>query len=108
MKRFHIAIAVENLEASIGEYSRRLGQPATVIVHGKYALWRTDLLNFSINHNPERVGQLRHVGFEDDAVKGFSSSRDINGIEWELFSPAAQDEKIVETYGDSKKRGENA
>ena len=107
MKRFHIAIAVKDLEASIGEYSRRLGQPATVIVDGKYAMWRTDLLNFSINQNPDRAGQLRHVGFEDDAVRGFSSSRDINGIEWELFSPAAQDDKIVETYGDSKERQKN-
>jgi hypothetical protein len=107
MKRFHIAIAVRDLEASIVEYSRRLGQPATVIVHGKYALWRTDLLNFSINQNPDRAGELRHVGFEDDEVQGFSSSRDVNGIEWELFSPKAQDDKIVETYGDSNWRGEN-
>jgi hypothetical protein len=71
-------------------------------------MWRTDLLNFSINQNPDRVGQLRHVGFEDDAVQGFSSSRDINGIEWELFSPAAQNDKIVETYGDSTEREKNA
>jgi catechol 2,3-dioxygenase-like lactoylglutathione lyase family enzyme len=99
MKRFHIAIAVRDLEASIREYSQRLGQPATVIVQHKYAMWRTDLLNFSINQNPDRVGELRHVGFEDDTVQGFSSSRDGNGIEWELFSPAAQDQKIVETYG---------
>jgi hypothetical protein len=100
MKRFHIALAVRDLEASIGEYSRRLGQSATVVVPGKYAMWRTDLLNFSINQNPDRTGQLRHVGFEDDGVQGFASSRDINGIEWELFSPAAQDDKIVEMYGD--------
>jgi hypothetical protein len=104
MQRFHIAIAVKDLEASIGEYSRRLGQPATVIVHGKYAMWRTDLLNFSINQNPDRAGQLRHVGFEDEAVEGFSSSRDINGIEWELFSPRAQDDKIVEMYGSPNER----
>ncbi len=30
---------------------------------------------------------------------GFSSDRDVNAIEWELFSPTAQDEKIVEIYG---------
>jgi hypothetical protein len=100
VKRFHIAIAVADLEASIGEYSRRLGQPATVIVQGKYAMWRTELLNFSINQNPDQTGQLRHIGFEEDGIEGFSSSRDINGIEWELFSPATQDAKIVETYGD--------
>jgi catechol 2,3-dioxygenase-like lactoylglutathione lyase family enzyme len=99
MKRFHIAIAVKDLEASIDDYSQRLGQPATVIVRGKYAMWRTDLLNFSVNQMPERAGQLRHVGFEDDSAQGFSSSHDTNGIEWEMFSPKAQDDKIVEMYG---------
>jgi catechol 2,3-dioxygenase-like lactoylglutathione lyase family enzyme len=99
MKRFHIAIAVADLDASIEDYNRRLGQPASVIVRGRYAMWRTELLNFSINQNADRTGQLRHVGFEDDEAVAFSSSRDINGIEWELFSPAAQDAKIVETYG---------
>jgi hypothetical protein len=62
-------------------------------------MWRTDLLNFSINQNAERAGQLRHIGFEDDSAEGFSSTSDVNGIEWELFSVQAQDERIVETYG---------
>jgi hypothetical protein len=69
------------------------------VVEGKYAMWRTDLLNFSINQNAERAGQLRHIGFEDDSAKGFSSTSDVNGIEWELFSAQAQDERIVEMYG---------
>jgi len=99
MKRFHIAIAVRDLQASIEDYSRRLGQPATIVVAGKYAMWRTSLLNFSINQTPERAGQLRHVGFEDDRAAGFTCSRDVNGIDWELFSPDAQDKKIVEMYG---------
>jgi hypothetical protein len=99
MKRFHIAIAVRDLQESIEDYSHRLGQPATVVVPDKYAMWRTELLNFSINQTPERAGQLRHIGFEDDSVQGFASSRDVNGIEWERFSPKAQDDKIGETYG---------
>ena len=45
------------------------------------------------------AGQLRHLGFEDSAAGEFSSDHDVNGIEWELFSPQAQDEKIVEVYG---------
>ena len=56
-------------------------------------------LNFSINQTPERAGQLRHLGFEDVSATGFSVERDVNGIEWELFSPAAQDAKIPEVYG---------
>ena len=100
MKRFHIALAVANLENSIKDYSQRLAQEPTVVVAEKYAMWRTDTLNFSINQIPERAGQLRHLGFEDEAKKGFSSDFDTNGLEWEHFSPNAQDQKIVEMYGE--------
>ncbi len=99
MKRFHIALAVADLEASIEDYSRRLGQPPSVVVPRQYAMWRTGLLNFSINEQPARAGQLRHVGFEDDTVQGYSSSVDVNGLEWELFSAAEQDRRIVSAYG---------
>lgn len=81
MKRFHIAIAVRDIQSSIIDYNARLGQSPNTVVPGKYAMWRTDLLNFSINEIPERAGQLRHVGFEDDAAPGFSSISDVNGIE---------------------------
>ena len=100
MKRFHIALAVANLDNSIADYSLRLGEEPTVVVSAKYAMWRTDTLNFSINQIPDRAGQLRHVGFEDESVQGFSSDYDTNGLEWELFSPQAQDQKIVEIYGE--------
>ena len=99
MKRFHIALAVQDLDASTDDYSKRLGQKPNAVVPGKYAMWRTNLLNFSINEMPERSGQLRHIGFEDDDAQGFSSTTDVNGIEWELFSEKDQDEKIVEMYG---------
>ncbi|TAL87833.1 MAG: hypothetical protein EPN62_03715 [Candidimonas sp.] len=99
MKRFHIALAVEDLQASIADYNLRLGQKPHAVVAGKYAMWRTDQLNFSINQIPERAGQLRHLGFEDDTAEEFSSTYDTNGIEWETFPPQAQDEKIVEIYG---------
>ena len=100
MKRFHIALAVENLDTSITDYSLRLEQNPTVVVSDKYAMWRTDTLNFSINQIPDRAGQLRHIGFEDESVQGFSSDYDTNGLECELFSPEAQDQKIVEIYGE--------
>lgn len=101
MKRFHIALAVASLEASINDYSVRLGQPPAAVVPGRYAMWRTDLLNFSINQMPEKSGQLRHVGFEDDSIEGYSSSTDVNGLEWELFSVEEQDRRIVSTYGEA-------
>lgn len=99
MKRFHIALAVADLNASIADYSERLGQPPTAVVPGLYAMWRTNLLNFSINLTPAKAGQLRHVGFEDDSAEGYSSSVDVNGLEWELFSMEEQDRRIVATYG---------
>jgi hypothetical protein len=99
MKRFHIALAVADLDASIADYSARLGQPPQAVVAGTYAMWRTDLLNFSINQQPGHAGKLRHVGFEDDEAHGFSSDADVNGIAWEHFSAVAQDLKIISTYG---------
>ena len=99
MKRFHISLAVADLQQSIADYSARLGQAPAAVVSGSYAMWRTDLLNFSINQTPERAGQLRHVGFEDDTAVGFQKSRDVNGIEWELFPAHEQDRLITSTYG---------
>ena len=99
MKRFHIALAVKDLDASIDDYSRRLGQAPQAVVLGKYAMWRTEQLNFSIKHQPEVAGQLRHVGFEDDDAPGFSSEADVNGVPWERFSAIAQDVQIISTYG---------
>lgn len=99
MRRFHIALAVADLQESIVDYGRRLGVRPTAVVPGRYALFRTDQLNFSINQMPERAGQLRHLGFEDDSATGFSSTHDVNGIEWELFSPTDQDARIPEVYG---------
>ena len=99
MKRFHITLAVRDLDDSIVDYSARLGQRPSATVEGKYAMWRTDLLNFSINQLPGRAGLLRHLGFEDDAAEGFTSTTDVNGIEWEHFGTTEQDARIVQTYG---------
>ena len=103
MKRFHIALAVANLDVSIADYTQRLGQAPTAVVPGAYAMWQTDLLNFSINENPDpaQAGLLRHIGFEDDSAAGFAKTRDVNGIEWEQFSPTEQDRRIEETYGNA-------
>jgi len=100
MRRFHIALAVRSIAESVPEYSRRLGIDPAVIVEGKYAMWRTDQMNFSINEIPARAGQLRHLGFEDDDASGFTMDHDVNDIMWELFSPSAQDDKIREMYGE--------
>ena len=99
MRRFHIAIAVADLERSIADYRERLGEAPAVIVPGRYAMWRTGLLNFSISERPALAGSVRHIGFEDDDARGFTRTRDHDGIEWELFSPAEQDARIRAEYG---------
>ncbi|MEO8779180.1 MAG: hypothetical protein ABI389_10990 [Rhodanobacter sp.] len=99
MKRFHIALAVADLDASIADYSVRLGQPPQAVVPNTYAMWRTEQLNFSINHQPDHAGQLRHVGFEDDEAHGFTCDADVNGIAWENFSALAQELRMISTYG---------
>ncbi len=99
MKRFHIALAVADLDASIADYSNRLGQPPQALVYGIYAMWRTDILNFSIRQQPEKAGQICQLGFEDDSAQGFSSSTDVNGIAWERFSTLEQDLQIIATFG---------
>lgn len=99
MKRFHIDLTIADLDASIADYSARLGQPPQVVVAGTYALWRTEQLNFSINQQPDGAGQLRHLGFEDGEATGFRRDADVNGIQWENFSGLAQDLRIVSTYG---------
>ena len=101
MRRIHIALAVGDLDESIADYANRIGAQPAVVVSGKYALWRTDQMNFSINEIPARAGQLRHLGFEDDEAEGFTMDHDANDIMWELFSPRAQDEKIREMYGEA-------
>lgn len=99
MKRFHIALAVADLDASVADYSARLGQPPQAMVIGTYAMWRTNLLNFSIRQQPDQAGRICQLGFEDDDTHGFSSSTDVNGIAWERFSTLEQDLQIIATFG---------
>lgn len=99
-KRFHISLAVADLTTSVKDYSKRLGADPVVVVPNRYALWRTDLLNFSISQKPGEIpGTLRHVGFEDSSLTDFTENQDCNGITWEYFTAQAQDEEIKEKFG---------
>ena len=99
MKRFHISISVTDFPASVAEYSKRLGVSPCTVAEGRYALWCTDLLNFSISCKPDqKAGMVRHIGFEDDAEKVFREEKDVNGITWEYFSFEVQQEEIKEKF----------
>ncbi len=99
MRRFHLALAVSDLEATIEDYTRRLGSAPVAVVPGKYALWRTPEINLSINSDASLEQRLRHVGFEDDDIIEKEQGTDVNGLMWEAFNAADQDAEIVRAYG---------
>jgi hypothetical protein len=101
MKRVHIAIGVADFDASIADYNSKLETLPVVVVPGVYALWRTPELNLSIRKVAVGGSTIRHIGIEDDAAKSFSTSVDVNGIEWELFSRNAQMAEILALWPDA-------
>ncbi len=97
--KFHVALGVSNIERSVEDYSRRLGQQADVIIPDEYALWRTQTLNVSIRKvPPEKSGTLRHLGWELDGAENFSTETDSNNILWEYFSADQQADEIAQTW----------
>ncbi len=94
MKRFHLALAVADVAATIPDYSRRLGAEPTVVVPGRYALWRTPALNLSIRQMHGEGCAVRHLGWEDPKATTLSVEHDINGLIWERFSAQDQAREI--------------
>ncbi len=102
MRRIHIALAVADFPASVADYTDRFRQQPCCIVAGKYALWRTDILNFSISVNPEQAGRVRHLGIEDDSAEALTEDTDVNGMMWELFSAQQQNQEILHRWADAQ------
>lgn len=103
MKRIHLAISISDFDASIQDYTKRLGITPQVVVPGEYALWRTDSINLSLRKDPKTPpGSLRHLGWEDDSAEEFTSDTDCNGILWEHFAFKHQKQEILDLWPDSK------
>ena len=66
MKRFHVHVAVDDLDANIRFYSAVLGVPPTV-AKPDYAKWMIEepRLNFAISSRGAKTG-LDHLGFQVD------------------------------------------
>ncbi len=100
-KRFHLALGVIDLAATIADYQVRLGQAPDLVIPHTYALWRTDHLNLSLRQLPAPdPGQpapapLRHLGWEVDSTDSFTTTIDCNGIPWETFTAAQQRAEIL-------------
>ena len=97
-KKFHIAVAVSDIEATVKEYAHRLSAEPTLIVAGEYALWRTATLNFSIRKTKDAPGVVRHIGWEDPDATGFTQETDANGLLWERFTEQDQHEEITRLW----------
>ncbi len=104
MKRIHIALAVADFDASLREYTARLGAEPCCVVSDTYALWRTDHVNLSISVKPAEAGRLRHLGFEDSEAQAMSEEADVNGITWERFAQRHQRDEILKYWPHAKFR----
>lgn len=103
MKRFHIAIAVKEINESITLYNQKLGCEPEVVIAGEYALWRTEILNLSIRLTPDQAERpIRHIGWEDPMATSFTSETDINGVHWECFSQTDQHDEILAIWPETQ------
>lgn len=66
MKRFHVHLAVPEIDAGVAFYSKMFGSEPTV-TKGDYAKWMLDdpRINFAISTRGETVG-LNHLGMQVD------------------------------------------
>ena len=109
MKKIHIAIATNDIDETIKDYSIRLGLEPSLVIPGEYALWRNETINLSIRKDNECApGKLRHLGWEDPEAAEFTVSKDTNGILWENFSAQHQAEEIEAAWPGTKYVPDNA
>ena len=99
MKKLHLAISTQDIEATVKDYSIRLDSEPYLVIPGKYALWRTNALNISVRHYDSiEPGKLRHLGWEDANALSMSAETDVNGIVWENFTAQQQADEIKEIW----------
>jgi len=102
VKKLHLAIATQDIAATVKDYSDRLNARPCLVVEGEYALWRTETLNISVRQNDNFApGSLRHLGWEDPNATEMSSETDVNGILWERFTKEQQAEEIREIWSEA-------
>ena len=99
MKKLHIAISTDKIEATVEDYSNRLDSRPCAYIANEYALWRTDFLNVSVRQDPDcQPGKLRHLGWEDATAPAFTAEHDVNGIVWERFTAQQQAYEINQIW----------
>lgn len=95
MNKLHLAIATNDIQATVKDYAVRLGFEPCLVIPNEYALWRNSSINISIRKDSTcKPGELRHLGWEDPDASAFTASKDSNGILWENFNAEQQAEEI--------------
>ena len=76
MKRFHVHVAVADLEQSIGFYSTLFAAEPTVR-KAEYAKWMLEdpRINFAISHRSEQLG-VNHLGLQVESDAELHGMRD--------------------------------
>jgi catechol 2,3-dioxygenase-like lactoylglutathione lyase family enzyme len=76
MKRFHVHVSVEDLEANIRFYSQVFGVPPTV-VKDDYAKWMLEdpIVNFALSRRGARPG-VDHLGIQVESDAELAQIRD--------------------------------
>ncbi len=76
MKRFHVHVAVKNLDASVQFYQKLFGTPPTVL-KADYAKWMLDdpRINFAISSRGLEPG-IDHLGVQVESAGELSRMRD--------------------------------
>ncbi|MGB3138310.1 MAG: hypothetical protein WBG38_00830 [Nodosilinea sp.] len=99
MQKLHVALSVDDISASVSDYSVRLGCEPVLVIDKAYALWRTETVNLSIRQVGDGTsGSLRHLGWEDDQAETSTAEVDVNGIVWERFAAHHQADEISEIW----------
>jgi len=100
MKRFHVHIAVADLDASIRFYSALFGAEPTVRMDD-YAKWMVEdpRVNFAISKRSETVG-LNHLGFQVDNTAELSQ---MQGRLTQAAQPYVEESQTACCYAKSDK-----
>ncbi len=103
LNKIHIAISTDKIAQTVEDYSKRLGVEPCSYIPNEYALWRTETVNMSVRQDAScKVGELRHLGWEDDTVTEFSQDKDVNGVVWERFNSQLQADEINDIWPEAK------
>ena len=100
MKRFHVHVAVDDLEANVRFYSTVFGMPPTVLKKD-YAKWMVDdpYINFAISKRGIKTG-IDHVGIQVNSAPELAALRDQVGS---ALIPAFDQKGATCCYAESDK-----